>query len=324
MTREKCCYLLLKVGAGLGCSPSKSNKSGVPVKPYPVLSKAVNDFSDYLQTPFWIAPFHTEGSSQDNYRFFFRFKNYARDDNFARRISESIIFSTDFLQSCYSEYLGEGLFFYFPKTIKLKSFDYKEIVKKEESSRPWERPFVLSINEICSCSFIPDWVVAEGLEIAKLCLKNNNILQALIFLHKSSENFYVESVDIQEAIVDGEKNAVNGLIQNKWEISVQNAFKAIEAVIGDPPSNDKKFFQKLNNAGIDPYHKVGFREKIPLYEAVRKLGKLRDKKAAHGSTPSRSIKLNEMLDCQACREAVIWLSIEHLLGRKINLEARKV
>ncbi len=37
-----------------------------------------------------------------------------------------------------------------------------------------------------------------------------------------------------------------------------DAFKAIEAVIGDPPRDDRKFFDKLKNIVIDPQEKVGY------------------------------------------------------------------
>lgn len=321
---QQVCYLLLKLGAGTGVFSSGKHPKVYPVEPDPILLKNTKDFSRLLGFPFWIAPMIDEGFGSNNYRFFFRLNNYSRVDAEARRICESIIFSASFL---YESPIGDNegeLFFRFPRPQNDDSINYEEIVKAEEEiSPPWERQFYYSGSAIRSYSLFPDFIIAEILSVAQVCLKHANLLQSLAFLHESTKRFSINSVDIEEALTNKSREAINMLEQNDWENSAQNAFKAIEALIGDPPGDNEKFFRKLRETGINPHSLVGYEEKKPIYQAIRDLGKLRDKKAAHGSTINRCIKLSEMLDCQGCREEVVALSVENLLGRKICLEARR-
>jgi hypothetical protein len=324
LSKEQVCYLLLGLGAGSGVISSKEHPKVYPQKPYPILERCARDFSKFLGFPFWIAPITGKKLGANNYRFFFRFNDYKQDDEQARRICDSIIFSVSFLY-CSPIYNYEGeLFFRFPRQNNEDLFEYGKLVKEEERiAPPWERQFYYPISAIGSYRCFPDFIVAETLNVARVCLRHENVLQSFAFLHESAKTFYANSVDMEELLIDKDRESANVLEQNNWENSAQNAFKAIEALIGDPPKDDERFFKKLRSLGLDPDSTVGYKEKKPLFEAIRQLGVLRDKKAAHGSTPNRRIKLGEMLDCQACREKVVWLSVEYLLDRKINLEAKR-
>jgi len=323
MGREQVCYLLLGLGAGSGVFTSSKHPKLYPIKAGKLLLKNTEEFSKLLGFPFWIAPLVDDDFGSNNYRFFFNLNNYIRNDTEARRVCESVIFSASLLYgSPISD--GEGeLFFRFPRAQSDDSINYEEIVKAdEEISPPWGRQFFYPSSTIRRYSLFPDSVVAEILKVAQVCLKNSRVLSSLAFLHESAKSFFVNSVDIEELLVNKNREAINTLEQNSWETSVQNSFKAIEALIGDPSNNDKKFFKKLEEAGIDPLLLVGYEEKKPIYQAIRDLNILRDKKAAHGSTPNRRIRLIEILNCQGCREEVVKLGIEYLLGRKIWLEAK--
>ena len=110
------------------------------------------------------------------------------------------------------------------------------------------------------------------------------------------------------------------------ENAVLNAFKAVEAIVGDPPKDDKKFLKKLWEVGIDPSMMVGYMsrgldkgmtEREPIAEKIRKMSNVRDKKAAHGSTKSdRRITYFEIMDFQALAEAVVRIALEHQLKRQ--------
>jgi hypothetical protein len=107
------------------------------------------------------------------------------------------------------------------------------------------------------------------------------------------------------------------------ENAVLNAFKSIEAIIGDPPKNEVKFRAKLKQVGIDPDELAGYSsysgigEKEPIANKIRKFSRLRDKKAAHGrSSLDRRISYYEIMDIQGCAQAVIEIAIDNAMKQQ--------
>ncbi|MGA3245436.1 MAG: hypothetical protein ABSE41_12525 [Bacteroidota bacterium] len=110
----------------------------------------------------------------------------------------------------------------------------------------------------------------------------------------------------------------------KAEAAVLNAFKAVEAIIGDPPKNEKKFRQCLIDVGLDPDELVGFVGRgpdsgtdlrVPICEKIRQMSYVRDKKAAHGrSSADRRLSYFQIMDFQECAATVVQVAIEHKLG----------
>jgi hypothetical protein len=122
---------------------------------------------------------------------------------------------------------------------------------------------------------------------------------------------------LREAIHNRDRVAENSRVQATWETALQNAFKAIEAIIGDPPKDDRKFDQLLRSIGLDPYEEVGFGENRSLREEIRFMNIARDKKAAHGSTLNRRLTVGEIHKYQACAGYVCQAAIETKLGQPI-------
>lgn len=104
-----------------------------------------------------------------------------------------------------------------------------------------------------------------------------------------------------------------------FENALHNAFKSIEAIIGEPPKKKSKLINKFINAGIDPNKKMKtydpdngeFREKT-YFELLRKFRKLRDKNSAHGSTnyERRKITCLKLYEYQALAWNILWSAIE--------------
>jgi hypothetical protein len=115
---------------------------------------------------------------------------------------------------------------------------------------------------------------------------------------------------IREIAFDRVSSAPTSSHQTHFEDALQNAFKAIEAVMGDPPKNDRKFSDKLVAIGIDPLEQVGYEEKKPISTVIRAMNEARDKKSAHGSTRRRTIGQAELLDFQTCSREVVLAAIE--------------
>jgi len=97
------------------------------------------------------------------------------------------------------------------------------------------------------------------------------------------------------------------------ENALQNAFKAVEAILGDPPNDDRKFFSKIKAIGLDPNEEVGRVAKTPLHKIIRDMNFARDKKSAHGSTQYRTITVSDLMEYQACARYIILAAIEKQL-----------
>jgi hypothetical protein len=92
--------------------------------------------------------------------------------------------------------------------------------------------------------------------IACVTFNNDALFDATRFLNRSHNNFCVSPGQIREVVADAEAVPRTASHQTNLEDALQNAFKAIEAVIGDPPRDDRKFFDKLKNIGIEPQTEV--------------------------------------------------------------------
>jgi len=108
------------------------------------------------------------------------------------------------------------------------------------------------------------------------------------------------------------------------ETAYQNAFKAIEAIIGEPPKDKRKLRTKLFEAGINPDEKVGYEMygmklgKETLLKKVVDMHQTRDKKAAHGKTNiPRTIGYCELQDKQALARHIL-LSHIYAINKNLN------
>jgi hypothetical protein len=153
--------------------------------------------------------------------------------------------------------------------------------------------------------------------IASLVFRDQQLFEAVRFLKASRDDFFVSPGEVNEVAYGDEIVPRTSAAQTRFENALQNAFKAIEAVIGDPPRDDRKFFQRIREIGLDPNGEVGYGEKRPLHEAIRRANDARDKKSAHGRTGDRSIRVRELLNHQACAMCIIWAALEKKLGKPL-------
>jgi hypothetical protein len=136
------------------------------------------------------------------------------------------------------------------------------------------------------------------------------------FLKTSQENFHVWTGQIDQAVEDAQVTAENVFQQSRLENALQDNFKAVEAIIGDPPKNDEKFFGKIKSFGIDPNMIFGLEDK-PIHQVIRDMNDARDKKAAHGSTQNRAITVGELLVFQNCARFMVLQACKSELGERL-------
>jgi hypothetical protein len=66
--------------------------------------------------------------------------------------------------------------------------------------------------------------------------------------------------------------------------------------------------------GIDPGEEVGYTAKEPISKVLRDMNQIRDSRVAHGSTPKRGLRLNQMVEFSECANYVVRQGLAHFYG----------
>ena len=199
----------------------------------------------------------------------------------------------------------------------IKSVPVDKLARIEETRVPDERILEFPKVALGAAVYISYQQVDAAWKIMPALFKHEELYRAARFLKTSQDHFHVGSGQIAEVLDNPNSAAASGFEQNMLENALQNAFKAVEAVLGDPPKDDGKFFPKIRAIGLDPNKEVGYLNKMPLVKVIRNMNEARDKKAAHGSTTHRTITIGEMMEYQHCARFVVWVAIESKLGQRI-------
>jgi hypothetical protein len=259
------------------------------------------------------------GRNNEHGHYLFRFRWYRRDDPTAVRMAESFAHGLSMAGGLFVD-RGDPLVLRVPDGIVRgeERIGAKDLVAVERSRWPERGSLFNPAKALASisCTTADTHEIAWRIATTSFC--NPALFDAIRFIHRSHENFYVAPGGISEVIYDPEIHPVSGTLQSNFEDALQNAFKAVEAVIGDPPRDDRRFFAKLQSIGIDPHEEVGYLEKSPIERVIRQMNDARDKRSAHGSTRSRSISPAELMSFQACAEEVVLAALERARGGPIT------
>ncbi len=141
--------------------------------------------------------------------------------------------------------------------------------------------------------------------------EEERILRALAFLaesHKAVEfspgaPYHFKPLQTGEA-----PSSMVDLVQ--LETALHAAHKAVEAIVGEPRKDEKRFWWALKRLGFKPDEMVGYEIKAPLRKKIKEMTQARDGRAAHGSYP-RTWPLTwvELRDWQACAKHLVFSSI---------------
>ena len=253
------------------------------------------------------------------YRYFFRFSRHQRDDQRAQQIAECFLHALALTSGPFMDPNEIVSVFRVPADLVRKSHIVSgdKLVQVEEArsydARTLESPH--RILGIASSTTGEDFDAAW--KITPVLLQNEELYRAVRFLKASQDDFFVWPGQISGVIDNPDLTASTSFEQIGLENALQNAFKSVEAVLGDPPKDNAKFFAKMVSIGLEPNEEVGYTNKVPLHTVIREMNKARDKKAAHGSTPHRTITGSELMEYQACAHLVVWVAIENKLDERI-------
>jgi hypothetical protein len=162
-------------------------------------------------------------------------------------------------------------------------------------------------------------------ETVPALLIDSGIFDAAHFYQASVREFVFLGDSVREVINNIDSAPTSRYDLTRAENAIQNAFKAIEALIGDPPKDDRRLRSKIKAAGLDPDEQVG--RDIPecglasqsILNQVRKLSRIRDTRAAHARTEAnRRITYFEMMDAQELALMFILASAEKHLPELNN------
>ncbi len=162
---------------------------------------------------------------------------------------------------------------------------------------------------------VPSEVLGRVLQIVPAVVKNQSLLDAASFYRESITNVCVSDGDLFEMVSDGNDIPTTSSERATVETAYQNAFKSIEAIIGEPPSDQRKFRLKLVKQGFNPDEIVGYMKlgEQPLMKKILDMQNTRDKKAAHGRRGQpREISYCELKDKQALARYIIIQSMASL------------
>lgn len=247
--------------------------------------------------------------------YLFRFNRYKRGDVAATRLAEAYLYGISSVHGPMVEDIP-GLVLRVPDSMvrDVTAVDIDALVDLEKSRPTEDRVLDFPRSTLGAvCSTTAD-VHEAAWRIAAVTFNNERLFEATRFLKRSYDNFYVYPGQIREVAWDREAWPPTSSHQTHFEDALHNAFKAIEAVIGDPPRNERKFFERIRDIGIDPFEPVGYAERAPISTLIRTMNEARDKRSAHGSTRQRTIRPAELLKFQACADLVVLAAIESERG----------
>lgn len=259
-----------------------------------------------------VFPIGAGGQPAYSDRYFFRFPYYRRDDETATHLGEIILLTA--WVTCGP--LGDPEDFAPVLRIPRELIDKQlplllDDLVKLEYSRDWsDRVLYFPKETIGSFSGFAEYRIEKIWRRFPIIVSNDHLLRAVRFLKTSKENFHVYPGQITNVLDHPNKTAQFLSEQTHLETALHSAFMSLEAIIGDPPKNDRKLGLRLREVGLDPSEGVGYSTKKTLLQTIREFSDARDKKSAHGSISSRTISVLETLEFQSCAEYVLDSAIE--------------
>ncbi len=243
-------------------------------------------------------------------RYLLCFGDNARRDEDALRLAEAFAYGLSTVGSPMID-TDEPLIFRVPSDIaNSRSLAVKTLLKIETSRHPDDRSFPFPRPGVLSAYSAADLLSHEnGWRIAATTFFDNVLFEATRFLQRSVECFFVYPGGIDEVAYD-DLCPHSASLRSRFEDALHNSFKAVEAIIGDPPKDDRRLSEKLKTIGISFDEPVGYRAKESIGVVIRSMNVARDKKSAHGSTKHRSITPAELLEFQGCAQTIVLAALE--------------
>jgi hypothetical protein len=180
---------------------------------------------------------------------------------------------------------------------------------EELETRTERDPYPTSLRErLGSCIFIAEWHTATIFYLLPFVLQNEDLFNACSFFRSCcSEYSFMDGV-VREVLDEPKREPENEIERLAFEHVVLQSFRTVEAIVGEPGNNLKRFHQRLEAWGLKPNERVGFpgHPKRKLEDRIRWLQHARDSAAAHGKRRrSKPFTLFEAMEAQHLAHAIL-------------------
>jgi hypothetical protein len=256
---------------------------------------------------------HLQYEYKNEDRFIFYIRDAEMDDNLAQRFADAVMLS---LAVAYDVAMEET-----PKAIRIpescikkgRIVRIKDVIGHEGIGGQMYFDVVHAVG-------VPSEVLDYVWHIVPVILGNQSLMDATSFYRESITQAWVANDDVYDIMWENSDLPSSQVERARVETAYQNAFKAIEAVIGEPPKNEKRLRLTLVRNGVNPDEIVGYDlygmkpAKETLLKKLIDMHQTRDKMAAHGKTNvPRAIGYCELKDKQALACHLILANIEFIL-----------
>jgi hypothetical protein len=254
---------------------------------------------------------HTHLNYDYENSFIFYVRDGEKDDNFAQRFAEGIMLS---LSLAYDLGMDKApLAIRIPESLLIdgRILRVKDLMggKVDIASDVY--------RNIVTGTGVPGEILDYIFSIVPALVNSQSYMDAAAFYSESISQVWVADDDVLDIVANNSNIPASQVDRARVETAYQNAYKAIEAIIGEPPKDIKKLRLNLINIGLNPDELVGYNlyGMVPAKEVLLKkiidMQKNRDKKVAHGKTIiPRNIGLCELKDKQALTQYVILCAIK--------------
>lgn len=243
-------------------------------------------------------------------RFIFYINDGIKDDNFAQRFADAVMSSLALVCDVDAGEIPAVICISEDRIKKGKLLRIKDLIGVDGIGGELYFRVMRAVG-------VPTETMDYVWRVVPAIVENKSLMDAAHFYKESIGQAWVADDDVFEIMQDNLDMPKSQTEMARVETAYQNAFKAIEAIIGEPPKDKRKLRMKLIEAGINPDEKVGYElygmkpGKERLLKKLVDMHQTRDKKAAHGKTITpRTIGYCELKDKQALAQYILLSNID--------------
>lgn len=148
--------------------------------------------------------------------------------------------------------------------------------------RGWYVPGVF--DRVTSCVIISPSLTAMIFYLLPIVLQNEDLFDACNFFRACCSEFSFMDGVVHEVLREPKGGPKNETERLGFEQVVLQSLRTIEALVGEPGSNEQRFHERLKKWQLEPNERVGFpgHRKQRLEDRIRWLQDARDSATAHG------------------------------------------
>jgi hypothetical protein len=249
------------------------------------------------------------------HRFAFYINDGEMDDNLAQRFVDAVMLSLAVVDDVATEETPTAIRIPESCIKKGRIIRIKDVVGDEGVG---SEMYFKVVNAFGVSNEVLDYVW----RIVPVIVENQSMMDAASFYRESITQAWMAGPDVEGILWNTDMSDMpsSQVERALVETAYQNAFKAVEAIVGEPPKDERKLRLRLATIGINPDEIVGYNayRTKPMKDTILKkltdMHQTRDKKAAHGKSHiPRTIGYCELKDKQELARYLLLTHIDFIL-----------